>query len=85
MGVLTEPGDVPALASALTRLVGDSALRERLAAAALDECRQVYSWSAVGRQIMEVYDRLRGQPPALGFSEELPVTPCRFRQEPHLL
>ena len=84
-GLLTEPGDVPALARALTRLVGDRALRERLATAALAECRRVYSWRAVGRQIMGVYDGLRGQPPALGFSEELPVTPCRFRQEPHLL
>lgn len=84
-GLLTDPGDVPAIAAALTRLVQDAPLRERLAAAALDECRRVYSWTAVGRLIMGVYDDLVGTPPALGFSEELPVAPCRFRAEPHLL
>lgn len=84
-GLLTNPGDVPALAGALTRLVQDAPLRDRLAAAALEECRRIYSWTAVGRQIMGVYEELRGQPPALGFSEELPITPCRFRAEPHLL
>ena len=84
-GVLTEPGDVPALGAALTRLIQDRALRERLAAAALKECRRVYSWTAVGRRIMGVYQDLLGSPPATCFSEELPVTPCRFRSEPHLL
>jgi glycosyltransferase involved in cell wall biosynthesis len=84
-GLLTEPGDVPALAAALTRLVQDADLRDRLAGAALEECRRVYSWTAVGRRIMDVYEALRGTPPSLGFSEELPVTPCRFRAEPHLL
>lgn len=84
-GLLTDPGDVPALAAALARLVGDAPLRERLAAAALEECRRVYSWSAVGRQITGVYDRLLGSAPATDFSENLPVTPCRFRAEPHLL
>jgi glycogen synthase len=84
-GLLTEPGDVPALAAALGRVVTDGALRERLAAAALAECRETYSWTAVGRQIMGVYEALRGTRPSCGFSEELPITPCRFRAEPHLL
>ncbi len=83
-GLLTDPGDVPALAAALTRLVEDRPLRERLAAAALEECRRSYSWTAVGAQIMRVYRGLLGtrQQP---FDEALPVTPCRFRAEPHLL
>lgn len=83
-GLLTDPGDVPALAAALTRLVEDRPLRARLAAAALAECRRTYSWTAVGAQIMQVYRDLMGtrQQP---FDEALPITPCRFRAEPHLL
>ncbi len=84
-GLMTDPGDVPALAAALTRLARDRPLRERLAAAALEECRRVYGWSAVGWRIVGVYDRLIGTTPATDFSEELPMTPCRFRAEPHLL
>ena len=83
-GLLTEPGDVPALAAALHRLVTDVALRRRLADAGLTECRRTYSWEAVGAQIMGVYASLRGQPQAR-FDTALPITPCRFRAEPHLL
>lgn len=84
-GLLTEPGDIPALSAALAALVKDDELRGRLADAALDECRRVYSWTAVGRQIMGVYDDVRGTVPATGFSEDIPLAPCRFRAEPHLL
>ena len=83
-GLLIEAGDVPALAAALTRLVADGDLRARLGAAALAECRRVYSWGAVGAQIMGVYAGLMGQRQA-AFDETLPVTPCRLRAEPHLL
>jgi glycosyltransferase involved in cell wall biosynthesis len=83
-GLLVEPGDVGALTAAMQRLVNEKDLRERLAAAALEECRGVYSWEAVGQQIMAVYDGLRGTRQA-AFDEALPVTPCRFRAEPHLL
>ncbi len=84
-GLLVAPGDVHALAAALSRLVTDPALRGRLAAAALEECRRLYSWHAVGRQIMEIYAALRGTRPATGIVETIPVAPCRFRAEPHLL
>ena len=84
-GLLTEPGDVPALADALRRVLTDAALRDRLAGTALEECRRVYSWSAVGRQIMDVYAQLAGTRPDLDWPTELPITPCRFRAEPHLL
>ena len=83
-GLLTKPGDVPALAAALTRVIADRAMRERLAATALAECRQTYSWEAVGAQIVGVYGSLLGERQA-AFDETLPVTPCRFRAEPHLL
>lgn len=85
-GLLTMPGDVPALAGALTRIVTDDALRRRLAAAGLEECRRVYSWTAVGRQIMGVYGATVRKTPAKDFSDALPHDPnCRFRAEPHLL
>ncbi len=83
-GLLTEPGDVSAHAVALSRLIAEPDLRRRLATTALAECRRVYSWDAVGRQIMYIYADLQGQPqPA--FDTVLPLTPCRFRLEPHLL
>ena len=83
-GLLVEAGDVPALAAALTRLVTDAGLRRRLGDSALDECRRVYSWDAVGRQIMQVHADVRGSV-APAFDPVLPMTPCRFRAEPHLL
>ena len=84
-GLLTEPGDRDGLAKALRGVLRDGVLRRRLADAALDECRAVYSWSKVGRQIMDVYASVAGQAPDLAWSPELPVTPCRFRTDPHLL
>ena len=84
-GLLVEPGDVAAQAAALDRLLSDAALRRRLADAALAECRRVYSWHAVGRQIADIYEELRGTSPALRFDAGLPASACRFRAEPHLL
>lgn len=84
-GLLTAPGDVDALTAALRRVLLDRSLRERLADAALAECRAVYSWPKVAGQIMDVYARLAGTAPDLAWSPDLPITPCRFRAEPHLL
>ncbi len=78
-GLLTEPGDVPALTAALRRVLTDPAERARLAAAGLEECRRVYSWQAVGRQIMDVYAALAGSAPDRDWPLDLPRTPCRFR------
>ena len=84
-GLLSEPGDVPALAASLRQLLADAGLRRRLAETGLEECRRLYSWPAVGRQIMQVYADVVRRTPDQDFSTELPMTPCRFRAEPHLL
>lgn len=84
-GLLVEAGDIGAQTTALDRLIGDPSLPRRLAATALDECRRVYSWDAVGRQITGIYGSLHGTVPDLGFDTDLPASPCRFRAEPHLL
>lgn len=85
-GLLVQPGDIPALATALRRMIEDAPLRRRLAANALEECRRTYSWEAVGRQIMEVYAAVQGAKPDTAFDPVLPRDPdCRFRAAPHLL
>ncbi|MGI3898875.1 MAG: glycosyltransferase family 4 protein [Janthinobacterium lividum] len=85
-GLLTDPGDVPAHADALASMILDPALRRRIARVGLDECRRVYSWSAVGARIMEVYARAVQERPDTGFDPVLPFSPeCRYRAEPHLL
>jgi glycosyltransferase involved in cell wall biosynthesis len=83
-GLLTEPGDCAGLADALRRVLRDGALRDRLADAALAECRRVYGWAQVGRQIMGVYADVAGDAPGM-VDPALPMLPCRFRAEPHLL
>ncbi|MCR0981867.1 glycosyltransferase family 4 protein [Roseomonas populi] len=84
-GLLSQPGDVPALAANLRRIITDAPLRARLAANALDECRRTYSWEAVGRQIMGIYEEVRGTAPDTAFDPVLPMAECRFRAAPHLL
>ncbi len=84
-GLLVEPGDIPAQAAALAALVTDHALRRRLARAGLEECRRVYSWDTVGRRIQDVYAEVVRAGPGAAIDPALPMTPCRFRAEPHLL
>lgn len=85
-GLLVEPGDFPALAAALRRAIEDPDLRARLAIAALEECRCTYSWPAVARQVMEIYEELRGAAPRGRVEPSLPEDlSCRFLAAPHLL
>ncbi len=84
-GLLVEPGDVPALAAALGRVLDDHALRARLAGRALAEVRATYSWPAIARQIVGEYERVRREPPSALWSADGPREPCRFRAAPHLL
>ena len=84
-GLLTQAGDVPAHAQILRRLIEDAPLRRRIAARGLEDCRTNYSWSVVGKRVVEVYEELRGTMPSAGFRRALVASPCRFRIQPHLL
>jgi glycosyltransferase involved in cell wall biosynthesis len=83
--LLVEPGDVPALAEAIRRMLTDAALRTRLAQRAYDEVQTQYAWTTIARQIAGVYEQLRGTAPDTNWQLDGTITPCRFRQEPHLL
>jgi glycosyltransferase involved in cell wall biosynthesis len=52
-GLLCPPGDVDAAAAAVRRLLGDAALRERLALGALRRAAERYSWSAHARRVLD--------------------------------
>ena len=54
-GVLVPYGDTRALAEALTNLLSDSGLRERLGSAALADTRVSLSWRSIAQSTMEVY------------------------------
>lgn len=85
-GLLHEPGDVAGLRKALERLLGDAALRTRLATAALAEVRREYAWPVLARNVDAVYRSLAGTAPDLSWAEPVVVDPsCRFRAAPHLL
>jgi glycosyltransferase involved in cell wall biosynthesis len=85
-GLLHEPGDVAGLRGALQRVLGDEALRARLAATALEEVRRLYSWPVLARSIDAVYAELAGTAPDLTWTLPDGVDPdCRFRAAPHLL
>lgn len=84
-GLMVDPGDVPAIAAATRRLILDRATRKRLADAALAECRAVYAWPNVARQLTDIYAALQHRLVDRDFPTALPRDPCRFRTEPHLL
>ncbi len=83
-GLLGDPGDVPALAGGLRRLITDPALRRRLAGTALAEARSVYAWPVVADRIMRVYAEVAGTR-LDDVATDLPRDACRFRASPHLL
>ncbi len=85
-GLLVTPGDIPALTRAIARLLDDADLRSRLAEAAYDEARRLYSWPVIAAQIAGIYESLRGTVPDLNWTFDTPPDPsCRFRAAPHLL
>lgn len=83
--LLVKPGDVSGLRAALVRLRDDDALRERLAATALAEVRERYTWGRVAAQIAHVYREVAGELAAHDWTLPEPAEGCRFRATPHLL
>jgi glycosyltransferase involved in cell wall biosynthesis len=59
-GLLVPPRDVGALAAALAEVLGDEALRARLARRARDTVEQRYSTDVVGVQLAAIYRELAG-------------------------
>ncbi len=56
-GLVVPPGDAPALAGAIARILGDPALQQRLASAALDAVERIYSWDVAAERHEAVYRR----------------------------
>lgn len=84
--LLVAPRDAEALAEALDRVLDDADLRARLAATALAEVRDRWSWPALTDRIEAVYDALVGTAPDDGWSPPSGRDlDCRFRAAPHLL
>ena len=59
-GILVPPGDEPALAQALERMVEDSELRQRFGAAGRARAESSFDLSAFQRAHLELYDRQLG-------------------------
>lgn len=53
-GMIVPPGDVPALAAALTKLCDDLALRQRLGSAARNTIVQSHTWNAVAHRLLSL-------------------------------
>jgi glycosyltransferase involved in cell wall biosynthesis len=66
-GLLCPPGDAPALASAVRRLLDDPALAARLGARAAEHCHRTYHPTTVARAMVDYYrfilDRAGPRPP----------------------
>jgi glycosyltransferase involved in cell wall biosynthesis len=60
-GLLVPPGDVPALRAALERLLADGELRRRLGAAARERIREQFTWDAVTRATVRLYEAALGK------------------------
>lgn len=63
-GLLVPPGDVDALAAAISRLMSDPPLRERLGAAARETIATRFSLSTAVERLLEIYRRFGIQPRA---------------------
>ena len=84
--LLVAPEAPDQLAGAIERLLDHPALRERLAATALDEARTLYSWRARAEQIAGVYRSLLGTSPDDDWTYDgSDPDPCVYRVTPQLL
>jgi len=67
-GYVVPSGDAPALAAALTRVLGDPALAARLGAAGRERAARSLGWDAVAERLLGIYGELAGEGarPAVG-------------------
>ena len=56
-GILIEPGDVPALAAAIRRLLCDSELRSQMGNSGRERAESKFNWEHAARQTLEVYEK----------------------------
>lgn len=84
-GLLVEIGNIGEIKNALREVLTNEKLRKTLAANALEECRRVYSWEKIGRQIIDIYERVREEKPHRDWSLTTEIDECRYRAAPHLL
>lgn len=66
VGLLVEPGDVPALSAALRKLAGDPARRARLGAAAAARYAACFTVNRWGLRLRRLYEEVRAACPAGG-------------------
>lgn len=59
-GLVVPPRDPPALARALTRLLGDRVLRERLGESAGARARALFNVSSMVERVQQIYDEVTG-------------------------
>ena len=60
--LVVPPGDAAALREALEQLLGDSALRERLGAAAREKAREAFSWTEATTATIDAYEAAAALP-----------------------
>jgi glycosyltransferase involved in cell wall biosynthesis len=57
-GILVGPGDVPALAAAIRRLLQDGELRRKMGHASRKTAETRFSWEQAAKQTLDVYDKV---------------------------
>ena len=83
--LLVKPGNIDELGNALREVLTNHVLRQQIAKNALAECREIYSWEKIGRQIIGIYEDLKNAKPHNDWSLPDKPTFCRYREQPHLL
>jgi len=57
-GILVPPGDPPAMAEAIKRLLADDALRKQMGITARKRIEESFSWEVAARKTLQVYEEV---------------------------
>ena len=79
--ILTEPGDVAALAAALDRVLGDPALRARLGAAARRRYESAFDVTRYAARLAEIYEEVLQDAPTAAVPLTLALDDARARAQ----